>query len=165
MAHYNRTVSGVGGWLAIFTFILLVASPLNLVLGVASSLYGDPSVRAAYPGPVFATIEIMEWSLALGGVAACWFLVYRLLKVQVWRSVQIVIAGIWIIGVGLTFAELALVSLIASIDPRQILAATAAEQIRPFVFGGIWTAYFLKSERVANTYLRDGVGGAADVFS
>ena len=45
------------------------------------------------------------------------------------------------------------------------MAGASTELVRALIFGGIWTAYFLRSERVANTYARPGEPDAlAEVF-
>lgn len=155
----------MGGWLALFVAIMAFFSPLSLVAGTASALYGDPAIRSAYPDSVFGAIEIGEWTLVTGGVLGCWFVAYRLMKVQVWRSVQLTVAGIWILGLGLTVCDLILVSVVAGIDIVELAAASTRELGRPLVFGTVWTAYFLRSRRVANTYPRGDGEQDASVFA
>jgi hypothetical protein len=44
--------------------------------------------------------------------------------------------------------------------------AFAPEAGGPLLYGIVWTAYFLRSRRVANTYPRDRVAGeVAEIFS
>jgi hypothetical protein len=150
----DRTLVGVGGWLAFFVISLAVLTPLALIGGTAANLYGDPAVAAAY-GDNWTALQAFEWTLSLLIVALAWYLSWRLMKVEVWQTVRIVIAGIWVIGVGGVVAEAIGVWLIGGISLDLALGAVAPELIRPFIYSAIWTTYFLRSQRVANTYLRD----------
>jgi hypothetical protein len=153
---------GVKGWLLTFVIIISVISPLAVIVFVMRDLYGDPLVAAAY-GNLWSTVETFEWSHTAVVIAACWFVAWRLLFVQNWMSVKITIGAIWLIAVGGVLSELGGVSLITGIPMGMLLdASIGPELIRPIVFCLIWTAYFLKSERVQNTYR--GGGEQAEVF-
>jgi hypothetical protein len=150
----DRTLVGVGGWLAFFVISLAVLTPLAMVAGTAINLYGDPAVGSAF-GERWAALQAFEWTLGLLVIACSWFMAWRLMKVQVWQSVRIVIAGIWLLGLGTVVVEGLGVWLVGGMSFDLALGAIAPELIRPFIYGAIWTAYFLRSERVANTYARN----------
>ncbi len=153
MAFNDPGGAGVGGWLALFVIIMGVFTPLGVLFTTYGSLYGDPALIDFYRD-AWGAIQLLEWGLALAIIAGCWFIVWRLNKVQVWRSVQITILGIWIIGLGSLVVEFAGIALLAGLPFAQLVQAAGPELIRPFVFGIIWTLYFLRSRRVANTYPR-----------
>jgi len=153
---------GVKGWLLTFVIIIAVVSPLALIILIFRDIYGDPMIALAY-GPLWGTIELFEWTHTAVVILGCWFIAWRLVYVHNWTSVRIAIAGIWLVAVGGALTELLGVSLITGIPFGDLLGASVGpELIRPLIFCGIWTAYLLKSQRVANTY-RDA-GEQAEVF-
>lgn len=156
---------GIGGWLAFFLVVIGVFSPLRVAGTLWTNLYGDPSVAAAY-GAAWPTLELAEWIIAGLTLAGCWFVVWRLYRVRNWTSVRIAIAGIWLLALGTIFVEMVAVAWIAGIPLDQLGAGLVAELVRPIIFCLVWTAYLLKSVRVANTYDRDGLGTGetAEVF-
>lgn len=164
MAYNDPGGAGVGGWLAFFVLAIAVLTPIGMVVSTAGALYGESNAgfeTMAY----WTTLQAFEWSLAAVTIAGCWFIAWRLLRVQVWRSVQITIAGIWILSLGSLIADFVGVSLITGIPFGMLAEGLGREIVRPLVFGAIWTAYFLRSRRVANTYPRDGdPNEVAEVF-
>ena len=146
---------GIGGWLATFIVIMAVISPVRVLVTTWANLYGDPSVAAAY-AETWRAIEAYEWTLATVVVAISWFLVWRLVKVRAWKTVKLVIAGIWALAIGLQLAEFLGVALIGRVSVELVLPALFPGVLQPIVFCTIWTAYLLRSERVANTYPRHG---------
>jgi hypothetical protein len=153
MAYGDPDGAGVGGWLAFFVLVMAVFTPLGMVITTAGSLYGDAVVARAYPD-LWGVIQIYEWSLAAIVIAGCWYIAWRLNKVQVWRTVQITIIGIWVLAVGSLVADFVGISLITGLPVSAMAAGAGAEVVRPFIFSVLWTAYFLRSKRVANTYKR-----------
>ena len=150
----DRTLVGVGGWLAFFVISLAVLTPLAMIGGTAANLYGDSAIAAAY-GDRWTALQIFEWALSLLIIALAWYMAWRLMKVEVWQTVRIVIAGIWLLGIGSVILETLGVWLIGGLSLDLALGAIGPELIRPFIYGAIWTTYFLRSRRVANTYLRN----------
>jgi Protein of unknown function (DUF2569) len=147
--------TGLGGWLAFFVFAMAGLTPVAMVYSTWTALYGDESVGFAAMD-YWTTLQVFEWSLAAVVIAGCWFIAARLAWVQVWRSVQITIAGIWILGLGSLLVDFVGVSMITGIPLALLASGLGPEVVRPLIFGAIWTAYFLRSKRVANTYRRDG---------
>jgi hypothetical protein len=146
----DRELTGIGGWLLFFVIALSVLSPIASVVGVGS-LYSDPSIGLGF-GDDWPAIQAGEWTLVAASVAAAWFLTWRLVNVRNRATVRMVIGGIWLIAVGGSLLEMLLVLLIADIDLPTLLPELGATVVRPFVFCTIWTLYFLRSRRVANTY-------------
>jgi len=154
MAYNDPGGAGIGGWLAFFMIILVVLMPLGSIVGVATQLYGDPQLALAY-GSTWAALQLFEWALVAVAIAGClclaWLLNYR----QHWRTIRIVIPAIWLIWLGTLVADFIGVSLITGLPISVLLDEGRLEFIRPVLFSGLWTAYFLRSERVANTYPRE----------
>jgi len=165
MAYSDPDGAGVGGWLALFVLAMAVFTPLAMIFSTVSGLYGDPAIAAAYADR-WTALQIFEWTLAALVIAGCWSIAWRLNKVQVWRTVQVTIAGMWALAIGSMLAEFVGVSLLTGIPFASLAAASIGpEMARPLVFSAIWTAYFLRSKRVANTYPReDDPDAVAEVF-
>jgi hypothetical protein len=162
MSYDDRYLRGVGGWLAFLVIVLAVLTPLRVLVSTLQ-LYGDPEIAAAF-GSRWALIQAIEIGLSVATVLFSWYLAWRLNAVEVWRTVQIVIAGLWILSLGTLALEVLAVSLIGGLPLGAMVEATMFEVVRGFVFAGIWTAYLLKSRRVANTYA-DRQEDVAEVFT
>src|SRR5688500_10287490 len=164
MNGYIEGPTGVGGWLGFFVVALGLISP-GAGLVQMLSLYSDPAIAPAF-GTSWPAVQIAEWILFALSVAACWYLVWRLLNVQTRRTVHVVIAGIWLITIGGTIADSIVVALGSGLPIGDVVAFGGLEMVRPIIFCMIWTAYFLVSRRVANTYQDDPVGDPlAEVFN
>ena len=164
MGYGDRTLVGIGGWLAFFVIVMAVFTPLRVAANIAA-LLSDPQT-AAFFGDSWPIVSGVEIALNVISVLGGWYLVWRLAKVELWQTVRIVIAGIWILGPGLNLVELAFLALIGGAASEVAVAGAPFALIQPFIFAAIWTAYFLMSERVANTYLRDADPNELDqVFS
>lgn len=162
MAFNDEGGDGVAGWLAFFTVALGLFTPAAMLISGYNNMYGDPAVAAAY-GDVWGTLQIFEWALIALVLGGCWYIVWRLFKVQVRATVRVTIAGIWILCVGSPFVEALGVSLIAGLPLSTMLTGIGADLVRPLIFCSVWTTYFMVSKRVANTYPRDGQE-VAEVF-
>ena len=162
--YYHRELAGVGGWLTFFLIIIGVLTPLRAIFETIG-LHTDPEIAAAF-GDAWTIIAPLEWALTALQLGILWYMVWRLLKVQVWQTVRVVIAGIWISTLGIPVMEIVAISVFAAFPLEQLFANVAIELVRSLIFGAIWTAYFLRSERVANTYLRqDNPEEMAEVFN
>ncbi|MEO8373816.1 MAG: DUF2569 family protein [Sphingomonas bacterium] len=164
MAYDSRALTGVHGWLAFFIVSLGIFSPLATLIGISTDLYGDPATPVAY-GTSWPLAQGAEWAVAALTILACWYLCWRLLTIQVWKTIRIVIPSLWAI----TFLpQTILILLIGALLPipfEKLLALWGGQLIRPTIYATIWTAYFLRSERVANTYERyPDDNELADVF-
>ena len=153
MAYDERALRGVGGWLAFFILTLTVFGPLRAIAQTWGNLYGDASVAAAYADR-WVLLQAVEWLLVAFAVGTSMFIGWRLYAVHVWRSVQLAIAGLWLIAPIVLLVDSIAVSLIAGMSLSALLGLTAGELARTAAYGAIWTAYLLRSRRVANTYDR-----------
>ena len=158
----NDDLRGVNGWLLFFVIIMTAISPIAVIVLVLRDLYGNPLVASAY-GDLWQSIELFEWSHTAVIILACWFVAWRLVFVHNWTTVKITITAIWLIAVGGVLTEMAGVSLISGIPMGELLGASIGPELfRPIIFCVLWTSYFLKSERVRNTYR--GVEDEVEVF-
>jgi hypothetical protein len=154
MAHDDRHLAGIGGWLAFFWISITFLGPLSLIASMSGQLYGDETVAAAF-GDKWPMVQAGEWFLAALSVAGMWFLSWRLMKVETWKTVKIVIAGLWIIGMGGPLLEVLLIGATGLVDAGTLGKTLGEELVRPLIASTIWTAYFLRSRRVRNTYPRE----------
>ncbi|WP_423606533.1 DUF2569 family protein [Sphingomonas sp. MS122] len=160
---YSDGPRGIGGWLGLFLLTLGVFSPLRIFF-TAYGLFSDPQVAAAYGDrwPLLATAEVILIVLNLAAIA---FLLWRFFMHRNWQSVRIGIAGIWLIPVGVTLLEIAAVSLIGGVPAGRLIAQMGPDMAQALIYSIVWTAYLLRSVRVANTYPRELPGDAlVEVF-
>jgi len=164
MAFNDPGGDGVAGWLAFFTVALGLFTPIGAMISLYG-LYSDPSIAAAY-GETWGRLQIFEWTVTAAALGGCWYIVWRLFKVQTWTTVRVTIAGIWLISIGSTLIEALGVWLISGFALAVVISGAGADLVRPIVFSAIWTTYFLVSKRVANTYPRHGdADEVAEVFN
>jgi hypothetical protein len=154
MSYTGDDLAGVGGWLAFFVISMAFLSPLAMVVANAADLYGDPAVALAY-GSVWGSVQLAIWTPVAVGIAICWFISYRLMRVERWSTVRLTIAAIWLLALGLNAVQLLLLSAVAQIPLGELMGPGSAEFGRGTVSAIIWTSYFLLSKRVANTYRRN----------
>jgi len=151
MANDDGELRGVAGWLGLFVVVIAILSPLRILITTYTSLHADPEVALAY-GSLWDRLVLVEWIVSGSAVFLCWFIAWRLVARHVWSSVRIAIAGIWMLAVGYHAVEFGIVSLLTGIPIDALIEVSVAELIQPLFFGVLWTAYLLRSERVANTY-------------
>jgi hypothetical protein len=149
---YGPNATGVAGWLGLLWLSLVFLTP-GMTAFMASKLYKMPFLTAL-PDALFRSLEIVEWSMVAATTALCWFLAWRLSRREVWRSVEIVIAGLWVNAVAITLAEFAGLSIVTGLPLLSLLESGWANVARPIAIAAIWTAYLLRSKRVARTYKR-----------
>ena len=135
---------GVGGWLAFLVVSLSFIGPL-VTLGrtatdIAEVERSNPGVSASSE---WSSMVAMAWIYTAIYCIISIFAGYRLYNHHVPKTVQIVIACLWIAGPGLTIIGLIL------IGSDQ---AAITDLVRSSITAGIWSAYLLISKRVKNTY-------------
>ena len=163
MAIYEGELRGIGGWLAFFLVTLGVISPASIVISVAT-LAADANVAASY-GPQWGQLLALEWTVAGASVAGVWLAVWQFFTVKRWRTVRFPIGVLWLLALLTLVVEPLAVSLMTGMAYADMFAGAPGEFVRPLVYSSIWTAYLLKSERVANTYpLADPGDEVAEVF-
>jgi len=156
MAYDSRELNGIGGWLAFFLVTLSVLTPIGGVVSLTRELYADPMVAANY-GDRWPLLQGIEWGMLGCIVAIGWYLTWRLMRVQEWRSVRIAIIGLWVGATIPHIGELVAVSAISGVPLGRLVAAIGGALVQPLIYAAIWTAYQLRSDRVANTYSRYGI--------
>ena len=163
MANDNGELQGIGGWLAFFLITLGVFTPLTTLLSVAT-LAADPQVAANF-GPTWGSLLVLEWSFVGVTAAATWVAVWQFFTVRHWRTVRLTIGVLWLLAAMAVIVEPLGVSLLMGMAIGDVFAGAPYEFIRPLIYSSIWTAYLLKSERVANTYPPFGSGNeVVEVF-
>ena len=160
MGYRSAGARGVRGWLAFFLLTLGVLSPLNAGFALfhsltAPNLIGDqwPAIRIIY--------VIGNGSI----IAIAWFISWRMLRVRNWRSVRIAVAGLCVVAIFPHAFEIIAGSLVTGVSIGDLVAGWGYKLFQPLIYSAIWTAYLLRSERVANTYQRyPEEAELADVF-
>jgi hypothetical protein len=143
---------GVKGWLLAFVIIIALVSPGLLALGVWRELDTDAAAELDNI-PIFASIRTLTWATVAFAAVVGWFVAWRLVAIHNWTSVRLAIAGIWLGSVGTIVIHYIGATWLTGVSGDLFIATPEPQVfIRPFAFGLVWTAYLLKSERVANTY-------------
>ena len=155
MADGDRELVGIGGWLAFFVFLIAFLTPLTLIGGLYLNMFADTETAAVF-GPKWRTLQVAESVATAFFVGLAWFLAYRLVNVRRRKTVRIVIAGLWLLALGGVLVDAALVIVFGGMDFGLVADSAAPELVRPLLSATLWTAYFLMSKRVFNTYPEHG---------
>lgn len=153
MAYTDPGGDGVGGWLGVFVVMVGIFSPLRMLIGMVQ-LYSDPRIPDMDPS-LWTQMQLLQWAVTILVIAICLYIVWRLFSRQYWRTVRITIALIWVLSLGSLTLQLLGFSLISGIDVAYLVAELGVRDFIPIVLCTLWTAYFLASKRVANTYPRN----------
>lgn len=141
-ASDTRQLRGVGGWLLFFLLTFAVFTPIRTGIEVFVELGNagaDPDA-AAGAWLWLGAYLIFTWAIT------AWFVLVRR-----WSSVLLMIAVMWLETL---FGIASLVFLPAYEGAPADGALIGFQAVTAFVYPTIWTAYLLKSVRVANTYPR-----------
>ena len=149
MEKVDEDIRGIGGWLLFFVIVLMLVGPALAGLSIMAELQA-----AAVEEPEWATTIDYEdtvigawvvWGITtlLAEIAGL-LLIFRRRPSSVWATISI----LWIIGPILN----ALVLLDSYSVGESITAELWVGMVRSLIPAGIWTAYLLLSDRVANTY-------------
>ena len=144
------TGTGIGGWLAFFMLVLAVFRPLTVLISTYTNLYGDPNVALAY-GAAWRSVHPFEWLLAATLTVGCGIWLGGLPDTGL-ADHAASIAGIWAVSLGAQLIEAAGIVLIGNMPLDLVIGVVAPMLGRGLVFGVVWTAYLLRSDRVAGTY-------------
>lgn len=150
MANDNGELHGIGGWLAFFLVTFGLVTPVATFLSVVA-LVGDTQVAANF-GPAWDQLVVLEWGIVGVTVAATWFAVWQFFTVHHWRTVRLAVGVLWLLAALALVVEPLGVSLLTGATFGDVFSGAATEFVRPLIYSSLWTAYLLKSERVANTY-------------
>ena len=156
---YSDGPRGIGGWLGFFLITLGVIGPLRILIN-AYGLFADPRIAAAY-GDRWTMLAAAEAILIVLNLGALAFLVWRFFAHRTWQTVRICIAGIWLLPIVVTVLETLAVTLVGGIAAGPLIAQMLPDMFQALIYATIWTAYLLRSVRVANTYPRADADEAA----
>lgn len=149
--------TGIGGWL-ILPAIGLVLSPILLLVMITRDLLPalQPEVWHALtePGsqayhPMWATVIVFEVVANVGFLIFTLRLGYLFVRKSS-RTPTVFIAWL-LINVAIQVVDLLLVQSIPAVA-EQSMATSAREVVRAILQALIWIPYFLRSERVRNTF-------------
>jgi hypothetical protein len=161
---YGDGPRGIGGWLAFFLITLGVFAPLRIAI-TAYDVFSDPQIAAAYGDrwTMLISVEAVLVALNLGALA---YLVWRFFVHRAWQTVRICIAGLWLIPIVITVLETLAITLIGGVPAGPLITQMMPDMAKVLVYSTIWSAYLLRSVRVANTYPREDADEAelAEVF-
>lgn len=156
MAEYleRRELRGVGGWLAFLVFILGIASPARILVQTSTNLE-EVKAAANLLGPGTKTYVSISWAIAAAAAAGSIYLAYRLLSGERWSAVRVTIIGLWTLATVPILMDLVVSAILFPSITAHALGPAAIDLAKSSISATIWTAYLLKSKRVANTYIRD----------
>jgi hypothetical protein len=156
MSYQDGEIHGVGGWLAVYLFTLGVMNPGATALNIALTV-NDPRMEAAY-GAAWPMLKMVEIGLGAVTCLLCWYAVLRFFTARNWFTVRFAIGVMVFLVIANVLLEPLAVSMLSGMPVFYLIAQTGStDLIRPFIYAGIWAAYLLNSERVANTYRADPV--------
>ena len=142
-ASDTQQLRGIGGWLLFFLLTFAVFAPIRG--GVEAFI--EPETPAADPDTAMATWIGLGAYLVFTWAITAWFVFTRR-----WSSVLTMIAVLWLE----TLFNIASLAFLPGLDGAPAVGALIGFQaVTAFVYPSVWTAYLLKSVRVANTYPRD----------
>lgn len=147
-------LQGVGGWLGFLVFVLGILSPARMLFQTIANIR-ETAIMGQVLGPNASIYIQFSWALVAASAAGSVFLAYRLLAVHRWSSVRIVLIGLWCLASIPTLID----ALVGSILFPEFVGAIVSEALwsaaKSSISATIWTAYLMKSKRVANTYIKD----------
>lgn len=162
-ADGDSDLRGVGGWMYLFLFGFALVTPLQMVIGTASTLYGDPQI-AANIGERWGTYQAAVWAMIALGLSVIGYVVWRLFNCHDPLTVRITILAIPGVAFGLPLLDLLSAVTILGVDGQMLLREMAPQLGRAAFYCVIWCWYFNVSKRVHNTYLAGPEDDTAQVF-
>lgn len=139
-----------GGWLMLLVALLVVAA-LAMATRIPTYFGALPTMEGYY-GERWPWLQAIFTTSALIMVLGNLYLCFRLTGCFEWRTVRIVIAGLWIIFCGRVIFSSVATALVGGIDVLTMIRSSATGWAVNIAFAVIWTAYLLRSKRVAGTY-------------
>lgn len=143
----HQRLTGVEGWLRLLVILMVFIWPLAAI-SQQHSFVRDANL--AYH-PSWQPFVFMGWALVFG--RSVWFVWagYQLYKQRKPAAVKTGVVALWRAGPGLTFLG-GVILMMQDFAPMFDASVVWRVIVVECVISGIWTAYLLKSERVANTY-------------
>ncbi len=161
MAYDERALRGIGGWLALLIALLGIVSPLRTIVEAISLWSLQPGQLG--DGVDLLPFQLVETAVILVKLAGSIYVAWRLYAVHRPETVRIAIRGLWLLTIVLSLVEIVLVTLVTGTSIGMLLGRSILVLAQGLIFAGVWTAYLLRSRRVANTYTPDH--DSADVFA
>lgn len=159
----KRALKGIDGWLLVFMAALIVTAIVHLVIfGIGLD---KQAWLSAHYGPLPLSIMISGWIYHLMRIVLPLAIFWRMLRVRRWSSVQLALAGLWLLFVGVELLD-CLYALWLQPHGWDLLSGTLASTLlKGAFFALVGTVYLLGSVRVANTYPRaDAPEVVAELF-
>jgi hypothetical protein len=153
MSRSQQSEPAIRGWLLAFVISYAAIKPAFELLVVTDPFDDELGSGIALATGRWTSGAVGEWAIALATIALCWLMVALLLLVRKGSTIWLVIAGIWLGGVGRDVAELLLLN--SLFQPVALDAKLLRDFVFPIVTGSLWTGYFLRSRRVAKIYFSD----------
>lgn len=147
--------SGIGGWLLIPIFALVVnilLSFYNIFIGLRDfGTVGWANAYAAAPDLVIFALASVAGALAFIALSVwCLYLMsakdYRVPKFMIWYYAVMVVLGTIEGGLLYYFAD--------KFEDPSLIATEPRDTIRAWIAAAIWIPYFQVSKRVQNTFVR-----------
>ncbi len=161
MAYDERALRGVGGWLALLIILLGILSPLRTVIEAINLWSLEPGQLGE--DAAILPFQLVETAVILVKLAGSFYVAWRLYAVHRPETVRIAIRGLWLLTIVLSLVEIILVTIVTGMSIGALLGRSILVLAQGLIFAGLWTAYLLRSRRVANTYTPDH--DSADVFA
>lgn len=146
MSYRYANVRGTGGWLAFFIATLVVGALLLIGTGamvlVSAHTFTGGQHRFAL---TLAAVALVHGCLDAAMAARLQFSRAR-------STPRLVIAGLWIGVLMAAVSQFLGPHWALGLSPRVLVPAMLTAFVRGGLYAAIWTAYLLRSARVANTY-------------
>ncbi len=145
---------GVSGWLGFLVVVLGILSPARMLIHAVGNIR-EIAILGQMLGPNTSTYIPFSWGLVAVSAAGSIFLAYRLLAVHRWSSVGIVITGLWCLALLPSLIDAVVSSILFPEFAGAMIPEALSSAARSSISAALWTAYLVKSKRVANTYITD----------
>jgi hypothetical protein len=129
---------------------VIVTAPGRTALGTAQSVIEAEKANPQLNGlPIWNTMLSVEWAIVSISVLSCIYAGLLIRSAHRRGTVNLVMSLIWFVGLMPFFENIT----ISNIVGQPIFDESSISAIIPgLFFAAIWSAYLLKSRRVANTY-------------
>ena len=151
----NTNISGIGSWLAVLIFGMMVLSPLIGIGSLSNELRtAIEKLPQLEQNSQWQTYKQTAWIIFTSSAALSFTAGYRLWKLHIPDSVKFAIYALWIISIGRPFLDgVATIVIFGSNNFSEVFPEMIAAMIPAVITAGIWTAYLKRSVRVKNTYV------------
>lgn len=154
MAYGRSEVSGIGGWLALFVFTFALILPIWPIFVIVRDLFGHAAAIAVPGLPDWLSYRLVSTACCAAQVMLCWLVTWRLFRVRRWSSVRFAIIGMLLVAPGFVILDMVATTLFFGLPVGALSRAYAGGMLRAAGYCAVWIVYFLRSQRVANTYPR-----------